>query len=152
MTSKLEHSATLAATLTDESHFCQSDSAFRETYFQRTGERYASAAPHIAARDALALIKIGAGVARWAVRECNGEGHRVNIPASGYQRWSWEWGSDDDAAKDKADARALAKASEIAARYGATVKIGGDPRGYVMRLQLATKRSNTFSDDGWGVA
>lgn len=97
-------------------------------------------APHIIADDAFALLRIGASVKRWAERACNGQG-----------RYAWMWDETDDAAKDRADARALAKASEIAARYGATVTIGGDPRGYVLRLNLASGRKNGWGE-GWGVA
>ena len=151
MASPSEHVATLAALLVDETHFLQSIPAFREDYFQRTNERFATVPPHVAARDALALIRIGKGVARWALRYCNGEGHRVAIPRNGLQSWSWDWGADDDAAKEKADVRALKKAQAIADRYGATVKLGGDPRGYVFRLMLNSKRSNSFAGEGWGV-
>lgn len=104
-------------------------------------------APHQIAADALALLRIGASVKRWAERACNGieryQGNGI---------WCGTWTEADDAAKGKADARALAKASEIAARYGASVTIGGDPRGYVLRLVLASGRSNTVGNDGWGVA
>lgn len=150
MASKTEHAATIAALLLDESHFCQSDPLFRDRYYERTGERYATVPPHVAARDALALIKIGAGVARWAVRECNGHGRQVWHQPSG--RWLWTWGEDDALKHRLADQRAEKKANEIAARYGATVKIGGDPRGYTLRLILITGRTNTMGNDGWGIA
>lgn len=104
-------------------------------------------APHQIAADALALLRIGASVKRWAERACNG--------IERYQRHGIlcnTWTDEDDAAKDRADARALAKATEIAARYGASVAIGGDPRGYVLRLVLASGRTNTMGNDGWGVA
>jgi len=145
--SKVQIAAEIAALLMDESHYCQSDAAFRETYWQRTGERYASAAPHIAARDALALLRIGAAVSRWAVKACNGieryQGNGI---------WCGTWTEADEAAKERADAKALAKSQEIADRYGATVKLGGDPRGCVTRLHLASKRTNSFAADGWAVA
>lgn len=144
--SKVQHVAELAALLLDETHYCQSDAAFREAYFRRTGERYATVAPHVAAREALALIRIGAGVSRWAVKACNGI---VRYHGNGIS--SGTWYESDEAAKDKADARALAKAQAIADRYGATVAIGGDPRGYVLRLRLAS-RARLSGDDGWGVA
>jgi len=145
--SKVQIAAELAALLIDESHYCQSDAAFREAYFQRTGDRYASAPPHVAARDALALLRIGASVSRWAVKACNGI---VRYQGNGISCGTWY--ESDEAAKDRADKRALAKAQAIADRYGATVVIGGDPRGYVLRLRLATKRSNGMADDGWGIA
>ncbi|MCL8382074.1 hypothetical protein [Xanthobacter aminoxidans] len=116
--------------------------------------------PHQIAADAAALLHVGARVKRWAERACNGEGHMVPdrqfpLGSSGkapYGRMTWTWDETDDAAKDKADARHLKQATEIAARYGASVTIGGDPRGYVLRLVLASGRTNTLGNDGWGVA
>ncbi|MFC5392647.1 hypothetical protein [Bosea vestrisii] len=164
MTSKTKHAATLAALLMSES----ADVAVtKAALIKRTGDGYdgkdteaAIAAalkaqtlhPEVAAADALALIRIGAGVARWAVRACNGEGReRVHY---GNGQWGNKWDDADTAAHDKADERALAKLQAIADRYGATVKIGGDPRGYVVKLILASGRHNTWggASDGWGVA
>lgn len=146
MSDKAKHLATLAAVLMAE--------AFREHVSIRDR---ALRHPETVAADALALIRIGRGVARWAVRACNGEGHRVWGFRHGESTRSapgWAWDESDDAAKDKADARALAKLQAIADRYGATVKLGGDPRGYVVKLILASGRHNTWggASDGWGVA
>lgn len=131
--SRTHDAATLAALLSAEAHDTNAD---RE-----------APAPHIVAEDALALMRIGATVKRWAVRACNGEG-RYLPNATG--RFGWVWDETDNAAKDKADARNLKKATEIAARYGATVEIGGDPRGYTLRLHLASGRKNSWGE-GWGV-
>lgn len=114
---------------------------------------YVDPSPAAVAANAMALLRIGAGVKRWAERACNGEGHqewRKGLSAHG-GRWEWAWNDSDTAAHEKADKRAHAKASEIAARYGATVEIGGDPRGFVLRLHLASGRKNGMGD-GWGVA
>lgn len=107
--------------------------------------------PETVAADALALIRIGKGVARWAVRACNGEGERYWQDG---KRLAWRWDDTHDAAHAKADAKALAKLQAIADRYGATVKLGGDPRGYVVKLHLANGRHNTWggAESGWGVA
>lgn len=140
--SKAKQAAELAAVLSTEMH--EGHSA---TIKARVGAQLHP--PHVVAADALALLRIGASVARWAVRACNGEGREWHQWPNG--GGSYVWGNADDAAKEKADARALAKASEIAARYGATVEIGGDPRGYVLRLHLASGRKNGWGE-GWGVA
>lgn len=150
MTDKTKHAATLAALLTTEWGVFRarhSTKAYRAK-FGHDGPLH----PDVTAADALALIRIGNGVARWAVRACNGEGHRVTHPASG--GWCWQWDDSDNIAHEKADARALAKLQAIADRYGATVKLGGDPRGYVVKLRLASGRHNTWggAPDGWGVA
>jgi hypothetical protein len=131
--SKIEHAATLAARL---------------SYEAATHAAQGMVPPHVAARDALAMIRIGQGAARRAVQLCNGF---PRYDAKARQMLN-TWTEADDARREKADAKALERASTIAERYGATVKLGGDPRGYVMRLYLASGASNTFGDDGWGVA
>lgn len=143
--SKTKHAATLAAVL-------MAETATHEHKFGRaqtaTRDKLSAGHPEAVAADALALIRIGAGVARWAVLACNGIERSIN------GRWQSTWWDEDDARKEKADKRALAKLQAIADRYGATVKLGGDPRGYVVKLQLASGRHNTMggSTDGWGVA
>jgi hypothetical protein len=146
----IEHAATLAARLMSESHWNQSNPDFREAYWQRTGERHSHVAPHIAARDALALIRIGKGVARRAVQMCNG------IP-----RWDAklrmminDYTEEDETRRERADGKAKAKAETILARYGASVQLGGDPRGYVMRLHFGSDNlpGRAVPHDGWGVA
>ncbi len=133
MTSKIEHAATLAAILMEETW---------------AWVKAPPPPPHVAARDALALIKIGNSVAGRALRYCNGEGEQYWQDGL---RWAWRWTEAHDALKEKADARDHAKATEIAKRYGATVTIGGDPRGFTMRLMLASGRKNGMGD-GWGIA
>ena len=148
--SQMEHAATLAARLMDESHWNQSDPAFRDAYFLRTGEYHASVKPHVAARDALELITIGKGVARRAVQMCNG------IPRydSKARQVLNTWTEEDDLRRKRADGRAKAKAETILSRYGATVKLGGDPRGYVMRVHFGSDNlpGRAVPHDGWGVA
>ena len=138
--SKIETAAELAAVLSAEAHHVQASATLRPAY-------YAVPFPHLIAEDALVLLRIGAHVKRWAERACNGieryQGNGI---------WCGTWTEADDAAKNRADARHLKRATEIAARYGATAIVGGDPRGYVLRLILASGHSNTFGNDGWGVA
>ena len=169
MNTKQEHAMQLAALLASEAghkaaecaRALESESVAKshfhgaQTQALIDASKAASPAPYMVARDALALLRIGAGVARRAVAYCNGEGHRVwgfRHGEGGYSPPGWAWDENDDARKERADEKALAKATEIAARYGATVKIGGDPRGFTMRLFLASGRSNGFTGDGWGIA
>lgn len=145
MKDKTKHAATLAALLMSETGNVK---AIRHA--RKQGRVYPWH-PEVVAADALALIKIGRGVARWAVRACNGEGReRVQYPGG---QWGNKWDEADDAAKDKANDRARVKLQAIADRYGAKVKLGGDPRGYVVKLILASGRHNTWGGaaDGWGV-
>lgn len=133
MKSDLEHAMELAAALAHEAAWIQR-SKTRPAY-------YAEPAPHLNARHGLDLIRIGKRVATRAVRACNGEG--------------WEkyghWTEKDKARRERADAKAQAKAQSIADEYGARVELGGDPRGYVMRLHMRSGRKNGWGD-GWGVA
>lgn len=149
-TSAIEHAARLAARLMTESHWNQSDTAFREAYFQRTKEYHAIVAPHIVARDALALIRIGKGVARRAVQLCNG------IPRYDVKSRSMlnTWTEADDARRERLDGAAKQKAENILLRYGASVKLGGDPRGYVMKIRFRSENlpSRAVPGDDWGVA
>lgn len=141
MSETTKHVATLAAVLMAECH----EGASATTKARPGAKVYH---PEIVAADALALIRIGKGCARWAVKACNG------IKRYEGGRWSETWRDSDEKAKDKADARALKKLQDIASRYGAAVKLGGDPRGYVVKLILASGRHNTWggASDGWGVA
>lgn len=48
--------------------------------------------------------------------------------------------------------RAARDAAEILADYGATVEsVAGDPRGYCLKLRLASGRSNSMGSGIWGV-
>lgn len=143
--STTKHAATLAALL-----MIESGSAKAKRHARDRG-RTTPPHPEVVAADALALLRIGKGVARWAVRACNGEGERYWQDG---KRWAWRWDDTHDAAHAKADAKALAKLHAIADHYGATVKLGGDPRGYVVKLILASGRHNTWggAESGWGVA
>lgn len=136
-TSRAQQAAELAAVLMSESYECDGKCEMQNPR------------PEKVAADALALLRIGASVSNWAVRYCNGQGSEWRAYPNG--GGAYVWTEKDDAAKGKADARALAKASDIAARYGATVEIGGDPRGYVLRLHLASGLKNGWGE-GWGVA
>lgn len=101
------------------------------------------AAPHVAARDAVTLTRLAREMATAAVRQCNGEGT--------WQDGRWQWGEEDDnrleAKKDRIRRRVL----EIGAKYGIKgVTLGGDPRGWVLRLHLKSGKTNGMGD-GWGV-
>lgn len=132
--SNLLHAAELSARLCDISHFRQSDRAWRAAYEARTGYPHWVASPHICARDALALIRIGKGVARWAVRQCNGI-ERYDAKA---RRMLATWTEADETACEKAEATAVEKANAIGLKYGVTFTAGGDPRGYVLKMHFPT--------------
>lgn len=148
MSDKAKHLATLAAALMSES----AGRMFDDEIKSGAALMGAMASAYSVTEDALALIRIGRGVSRWAVKACNGEGHWHYDETT--RRGGWRWNETDDKAKEKADDRARAKLQAIADRYGAKVKLGGDPRGYVVKLILASGRHNTWggASDGWGVA
>lgn len=104
-------------------------------------------APHpnatAAARDAMALLRIGSSLHTLAVRECNGEGH--------WENGGWHWDDNDTARADRKRTNLAAKARKIADDYGCKVAVGGDPRGYVLRMHFPSHIRNGFAD-GWGIA
>jgi hypothetical protein len=89
-------------------------------------------APHQVVDVASGLRALARRLTRYATRECNGvlsEADRTRYVGAEHA------------------------ARVTAAAYGLTAKVGGDPRGYCLKLILPTKRSNTWGgvDDGWGV-
>ena len=143
--SAIEHAATLAARLVKWSEFCQQTPEFRAAYFDRTGKPHSAVSPYHAAMDALRLIRIGKSAARRAVQACNGIERRG---ADG--RWAAQWTENDEARKERADAKALRQANEILRRYHAEARLQGDPRGYVMRIRFLY--DNSANPDWHGVA
>lgn len=147
--SQASHIAELAAVLSKCSHWQQSDPAWRAAYRERTGEPYAVQNPHIIARGALALLRIGRGVARREVQACNGieryQGNGI---------WCGTWTEADDESKRRLDDKAKEAGDAIAARYGATVHIGGDRHGATFRLVPSYARPAAFgpSDDAFCIA
>lgn len=100
-----------------------------------------------AARDAVALRKLGRAAKRVAESRCNGI-ERYDATA---KRRLASWTDEDEGRANRADGRTLAKAEVVAKRYGATVHLQGDPRGCVLKLTLASGRSNSFDRSTWGV-
>ena len=80
--------------------------------------------------DALLLCRIGATASRIATALCNGEIQQ-----------------DQFAAKK---ARLLPRLAEAASRYDVRFEIGGDPRGYVLRMFPADGRSAKLRGNTWG--
>lgn len=138
------HLAELAALLATEAHFIQSSAELRPTY-------YAVPGPHVIAKNAADLLRIGSGVARRAVALCNGEGRKREYLDG---RWLASWDEEDERSRERADDRARTRAQAIADHYGATVETSGDPRGYTLKLHLKSGRHNTFGgkESGWGIA
>lgn len=105
--------------------------------------------PHMIASDAAALVKIARGVNRRACQRCNG-----NPSVRGDAEVHW------NATLDRADARDETRALGIMCRYPVMgrrtspvvgVILGGDPRGYTLKLVLASGRTNDMGREGWGV-
>lgn len=95
------------------------------------------------AADATELVRIAAAARRRSERACNGEGH--------YSERGWAWDENDDARRERADARATDRANKILEPYGAKVQeLGGDPRGPGMRIALASGARNGWGD-GWAI-
>ncbi len=137
------HLAEIAAMLATEAHFIQSSKDLRPAC-------YAVPEPHLIAKDAAALLRIGNGVASRAVLQCNGIQHWDPQTRQMQSTWTEE----DETHNDKMKERARTKAQSIADRYGAKVETGGDPRGCTLRLHLASGRHNTMGgrESGWGIA
>ena len=88
--------------------------------------------PQMVAARALQFCKAARVIERNAVNQCNG----VDSP--------------------RTEARALKAANAVAtlaSECGFTPRLGGDPRGYTLKLILPTGRYNTWGgvEDGWGV-
>lgn len=100
------------------------------------------------ARDAETLVRLGKRAARIAEQRCNGI-DRYDAKAG---RVLASWTEDDDARADKAEVKIFTAASDILAKYGATIeRVGGDPRGFNLTFRLASGRSNSFGGKVWGV-
>jgi hypothetical protein len=102
--------------------------------------------PHRCATDAMALHRIAATAERLAVLRCNGI--QRYVPGRGLES---QWTEEDEAHSERQTDLARTKAEKILSPYGASVlTITGDPRGCVVRLQLASKATNGFGE-GWGL-
>lgn len=92
------------------------------------------------ARDVDALGRLGRRAHRHAERMCSDEGYyNANTDENGV---------------DVKDARAEARAAQIAARYpGMKIRLEGDPRGYVLYVTAPGLLGNTWGGDehGFGV-
>ena len=99
------------------------------------------------ALDARALIALGRSADRLALDRCNGI-ERYDEKAG---RVLAQWTEKDEARAERTSERITAKAAELLAPYGATVaQVGGDPRGYCLKLKLKSGASNGMGED-WGV-
>ena len=87
--------------------------------------------PHLTARDALALMRLGRQHSTQVVNLCN-------IP--NYQE-----------KYDKRTANIRERLALILAHYGARAITGGDPRGCTVKLKLRSKRTNDFGGEGYCV-
>ena len=86
--------------------------------------------PAWVASDALLLCRIGATAARLATALCNGQIEQDEF--------------------DRKKSRLLPRLTEAAARYDVRFEIGGDPRGYVLRMFAKDGRSQKLRGNTWG--
>lgn len=104
--------------------------------------------PYRAALDAESLVRLGKRAAKIALDRCNGI-QRYDTKA---RQMLATWTEDDEARADKACERIAKEAAKILESYGATdVRVGGDPRGFTLKFNLASGRSNSAGGEGWGV-
>ena len=82
--------------------------------------------------DIRAVLRDAATLTRLAEQACNAEPTRQDI------------------AREQSAER---RVKDLAARYGATVKFNGDPRGYVVKLGLPSGKYNTWGgrESGYGI-
>lgn len=99
---------------------------------QLMAEAKKGSAPHLVARDALAIMRDAARLQTLALRLCNAE-----------------------IGQEEYDRRKIAPRARIAERVKALglpgVDFEGDPRGYVVKLHLPSKASNNMGGEHWGV-
>lgn len=115
---------------------------FRDQYPARDREECVKAAGQ--------LLRLAATYQRLAVEECNGLGdyiHRIPYPRAGEIIEQWEEGL----AK-----RRLSCANRIltlCSEWALPVNLGGDPRGYTVKVHFPDGKGNTWGGDvdGWGV-
>lgn len=120
---RIEAAAHLAAVLTEEARAAEAKTPAETPW-----------PAHWAARDAIALIKIARAMDNLAVRQCNEP-----------------WGDKEYERAERRRAKALERIKEIGKPYGFKgASVHGDPRGFVVRIDLASGRKNGWGD-GWGV-
>lgn len=105
---------------------------------------------YVCARDATELCALARRATRLAVKACNGEGTWCVDPQT-YDRGYWSWTEQDEAKNEKALERIAKRIGEIVTPYGAKLlTVHGDPRGCVVRIQLASDATNGIGE-GWGL-
>jgi hypothetical protein len=104
--------------------------------------------PHIVARDVAELMKLARRAERVAIAQCNGI---PRFDAKSGQMVS-TWTEDDEAKAEKTRANVQEKVKKIGARYDFKgCSVHGDPRGYALKIKLASGRTNNAGGDEWGV-
>ena len=104
--------------------------------------------PYRAARDAESLVRLGKRAQRIAEQRCNG----IQRYDSQARQTLATWTEADEARAEKATAQIENQARAILERYGARdITVAGDPRGFCLKVKLASGLSNSFGGDVWGV-
>ena len=99
------------------------------------------------AADAEELVRLAKRARRYAGIQCNGIARRV--PGTGVYHMTWN--EADDAWLERARGRIEKRATALLTPYGAKLlTVSGDPRGYVMRFELASGARNGIGE-GWGL-
>lgn len=105
----------------------------REAY-QATESQFFKEAPHIKAGRMMEILdrlhRYEATLSRIGIAGCN---------------------RDLTAQEIKKEASTEVKVQEIMKELGFTAKTGGDPRGYMIRIYLPSKRSNSFDGESWRI-
>jgi hypothetical protein len=83
--------------------------------------------------------------------ECNGWPREV-VERKGGNMFRYSVTDEAWQARDQQrETRTIKKVNELAAKYGITARINGDPRGGAIRLVLPDGRSNGWDNDTWGI-
>ena len=95
---------------------------------------------NVVARDSAELLRMANRAQSWAEKQCDG------IPRYDRGQIVATWTEADEKARERALTKIRDRATAILQPYGANVaSLSGDPRGSVMKIQLASNRRN-----GWG--
>ncbi len=119
-----------------------------ETYFVAPFKHDHSA--YHCARDAEELVRLAKRALRYSIMQCNGI-ERPYPRTGGGVAYAASWTEQDDTWLEKARERISKRATAILEPYGAKLlTVCGDPRGCVMRFELASGACNGMGE-GWGL-
>lgn len=96
------------------------------------------------------LLRLARKYQRLAEEECDGPGdyiHRIPYPRAGKILDQWQAGL------EKRQEATAAKIRALCTEWSLPVDLGGDPRGYCVKVHFPDGKGNTWGGDseGWGV-